>query len=157
MPTAAGQRRFRQEMPALLNDHERPGLVSRFTHTGPEFVETRGDVEVGNQSLSLSCLAASPGRGGARMSLSSCVVEMGKSQRSCTPPHPQQYSCTQASCARTPARSALQHNWLFLPMPSCLSHINNGRVACPNSATNEMRTADETALQVAWQADQQQA
>ena len=47
MPTAAGQRRFRQEMPALLNDHERPGLVSRFTHTGPEFVETRGDVEVG--------------------------------------------------------------------------------------------------------------
>ena len=57
MPTAAGQRRFRQEMPALLNDHERPGLVSRFTHTGPEFVETRGDVEVGKQSLSLYCLA----------------------------------------------------------------------------------------------------
>ena len=49
MPTAAGQRRFRQEMPALLNDHERPGLVSRFTHTGPEFVETRGDVEVGGE------------------------------------------------------------------------------------------------------------
>ncbi len=68
MPTAAGQRRFRQEMPALLNDHERPGLVSRFTHTGPEFVETRGDVEVGNQSLSLFCLPSTLGWWGRHVS-----------------------------------------------------------------------------------------